>query len=152
MWVSSMWFPLRVWGNKSHRYTDTHFRLFSPVSFTVFTGFLTVHGAAATVWWLVSGEWNSLLECQRASEIEREWEREHAWGKEGGRLNGEKNSTEVISCSSYELRVERCWRKNRKIVFVWKQKKWKEKKDILTPVDSHLETVLQTLSLICGYK
>lgn len=39
----------------------------------------------------------------RESEKEREW-----WGREGGHLNGEKNS-ELISCSSYVLKVERCW-------------------------------------------
>lgn len=130
-----------MWGSHTNTHIHTHISV-CLVPFHLFTGFLTVRWATAAVWWLVSGEWNSLFECQRASEIEREWERKRERGREGGHLNGEKDS-EVISCSSYVLNVERCWRKDRKIVFFfmfWKQKKWKEKKDPLDSADWHLET------------
>lgn len=129
----------------------THRHIHSLVPFNVLTVFLTVRWATtAAVWWLVSGEWNSLLESRRASEVQSEWERqwtrEGHGGKEGGHMNGEKDS-EVIS-SSYVLKVERCWRKDRKIFFclVSKQKKWKEKKDPHDSVDWHLK------SLLYGYR
>lgn len=54
------------------------------VPFLLFTAFLTAHWATATVWSLVSGEWNSLLECQRASEVKTQRERERHRGEREG--------------------------------------------------------------------
>lgn len=76
-----------VGGNHIRIYT--FFFLFSPVIFIC----LFTKGAPATVWWIVSGDRNSLV---RVSEREREKEGERERENGGGHLNQPKNSEKLL--------------------------------------------------------
>lgn len=115
------WFPTSVCGNNLNTHTHTRILPISVglVPFHLFTSELATHWATATVWWLVSGEWNSLSEREREQAREG-GERAREMG--GWHLNVEEKLWEVIRCCV--LNVERCWRK-------YVMKKWKENLAIL---------------------
>lgn len=101
--VVSFW----VWGNHTHTW-HTHISVLL-VPFLLFTAFLTAHWATATVWSLVSGEWNSLLECQRASEVKTERGRERHRGEREGIWMGRGTQKFVaagVCVGSWEMLLE----------------------------------------------
>lgn len=136
-WYLPCGFLQRVWGNHStHAHTHSHFRLFSPISFI----YQSSNSALSNGYSLVAC-FRGMEFTARVSVSERDWERVRKRASHRGEREGvwmERRTQRSYSYSSYVLEVERCWRKNGRIVLVSREKKWKKKKDPHDSVEWHL--------------